>query len=235
MARAASDSGISTLAATPHLRADYPDVHVDQLAERCQTMRDAIEREGIALELVCGAEVSLAWALEAGADELRLASFGQRGRDLLIETPATTVSGLAELLYQVRLRGYRVTLAHPERSATFQSDVDRLADVVHQGVLLQVNASSLRRDRRASPLHRLATQLCREGLAHAIASDAHRATLWRPVTELASATAALRSLVGPARTRWLTHDVPAAILSGNELPEAPPIATGSRTRRMLRR
>jgi hypothetical protein len=70
---------------------------------------------------------------------------------------------------------------------------------------------------------------------HAIASDAHRATSWRPVTELANTTDALTSLVGPERTRWLTHDAPAAILAGAELPERPPIATRSRTRRMLRR
>jgi protein-tyrosine phosphatase len=235
LARAAHDSGIHTLAATPHLRADFPDVHVHQLAERCQAVRDALTHEAIALELVCGAEVSLAWALEASDDELRLASYGQRGTDLLIETPSNEVGGLAELVYRIRLRGFRVTLAHPERSASFQSDVDKLADLVAQGVLLQVNASSLRRGHRGSPLHRLATRLCHEGLVHAIASDAHRATSWRPVTELASTTEALTSLVGPARTRWLTHEAPAAILAGDQLPEAPPIPARSLTRRLLRR
>jgi protein-tyrosine phosphatase len=235
LARAARDSGTHTLAATPHLRVDFPDVHVNQLTERCQAVRDVLAREAIALELVCGAEVSLSWALEASDDELRLASYGQRGTDLLIETPSNEVGGLAELLYRIRLRGFRVTLAHPERSASFQLDVDKLADLARQGLLLQVNASSLHRGRRGSPLHRLAARLCSEGLAHAVASDAHRATSWRPVTELANTTDVLTSLVGPARTRWLTHDAPAAILAGEQLPKAPPIPARSFTRRMLRR
>jgi protein-tyrosine phosphatase len=232
MARAAQDSGTSTLAATPHLRSDFPDVHVGELAHRCQAMREAIEHEGIALELVSGAEVSLAWALEARDEELRLASYGQRGTDLLIETP-TTVAGLAELLYQVRVRGYRVTLAHPERSADFQSDSSPLAELVGQGVLVQVNASSLRADRRGSHLQRLAARLCRDGLAHVIASDGHRAASWRPVDELAAAVAVAGALVGPERARWLTRHAPAAILNGEQLPEAPAAAERSRVQRLF--
>jgi protein-tyrosine phosphatase len=231
MARAASDAGISTLAATPHLRQDFPDVHVDELASRCETMRDAIARAGIELELVSGAEVSLAWALEASSEDLRLASYGQRGTDLLIETPATTVGGLAELLYQVRVQGFRVTLAHPERSASFQSNPAQLAELVGQDVLVQVNASSLRRDRRGSPLQRLAARLCRDGLAHVIASDGHRAAAWRPVTELPVAVDRAAALVGPPRADWLTRHAPMAILAGEKLPEAPAFKTRSVSRR----
>lgn len=230
MARAATGSGVSALAATPHLRSDFPDVHVDQLADRCRALREALQHERIELEIVCGAEVSLAWALEAEAEELRLASYGQRGTDLLIETPDASVAGLAELLYQVRLRGYRLTLAHPERSEMFQRDLTRLAELVHQGVLLQVNASSLRSSRRDSQLKRLAARLCCDGLAQAIASDGHRAASWRPVTELADAFDYAAALVGPARAQWLTRKAPGAILAGAELPQAPAVKARQRIR-----
>lgn len=235
LARVASESGISTLAATPHLRSDFPHVHVEELAERCQAMRAAIEREQIELELVCGAEVSLAWALEAGDDALRLASYRQRGTDLLIETPLTTVAGLGGLLYRIRVRGYRVTLAHPERSPAFQSDPAELAELVRQGVLLQVNASSLGRDRRGSQLQRLAARLCRQGLAHVIASDGHRGAAWRPVSELAAGVDAAGSLFGPERAGWLTQLAPAAILAGEELPEPPAVRERTFAQRVLRR
>ena len=65
MLRAAADSGIATIAATPHLRADFPDVHVEELAERCEELRTAVKREQIDIRLVGGAEVSLVWALQA--------------------------------------------------------------------------------------------------------------------------------------------------------------------------
>jgi protein-tyrosine phosphatase len=230
MARAAAEAGTRTLVATPHLRSDFPGVHADELASRVKRLREAILAEGIELELVSGAEASLVWALEASDDELRLASYAQNGRDLLIETPQTAAGGLAELLYQVRLRGLRITLAHPERNANFQSDPRQLAELVDQGLLLQVNASSLRDGRKGSPIQRLAAHLCREGLAHAIASDGHRAASWRPVTELTAAVQMAATLVGPARAEWLVCSAPGAIVAGEELPEAPTITTRRRSR-----
>src|SRR6516165_5195396 len=77
MARAAAGAGTATLVATPHVRADFPGVHVDELADRCEQLRDAIAQAGVELEIVCGAEVSLAWALDAGDAELRMASYAQ--------------------------------------------------------------------------------------------------------------------------------------------------------------
>jgi protein-tyrosine phosphatase len=235
LARAAQESGTSTIAATPHLRSDFPDVHVGELADRCQAMRAALAQADIALELVCATEASLVWALEASEEDLRLASFGQLGTDLLIESPASAGGGLDGLVYQIRLRGYRVTLAHPERSPIFHSDPALLRELVRQGVLLQVNAESLVGDRRRPRVHRLAVRLCREGLAHAIASDGHRAQAWRPVTALAAAADAAGALVGPERARWMTSEVPSAILAGESLPEPPAIEGRSLVRRLSRR
>src|SRR5581483_9388963 len=83
MARAAADSGITTIAATPHLHPGFPDVHIHEIAERCQELREAIDREQIQLNVVSGAEVSLMWAFDASDEDLRLASYGQRGTALL--------------------------------------------------------------------------------------------------------------------------------------------------------
>lgn len=235
MARLAAGAGTVTLAATPHLRPDFPGVDVHELAERCHRLREAIACEGISLELVCGAEVSLAWALEASDEDLRLASYGQRGTDLLIETPLIETVGLAQLVYTIRARGYRVTLAHPERSSRFQADPSALEDLVRGGVLLQVNASSLRPAQRRAPLHRLAKRLCRDGLAHVIASDGHRGSGWRPVTELSAGADLAAALVGSARANWLTREAPAAILAGTALPDPPAAVRPGRVARLLRR
>ena len=221
MARSAADSGIATIVATPHLRSDFPAVRVDQLAARCEALRETIGREGIPLVLVSGAEVSLPWALEASDEELALASYGQRGTDLLIETPTMNTAVINGLLSALQMRGYRVTLAHPERSRHFQRNDDLLRRLVADGVLLQVNADSLLRAGGGRGAQRLASRLLTDGLAHAIASDAHRATAWRPVTQLAKAVAVAAELVGPERARWMVQTVPAAILEGAEIPDAP--------------
>jgi protein-tyrosine phosphatase len=222
MARAAGDAGIEAVVATPHLRADFPDVHVEELAERCRALREALGREGIVLRVVSGAEVSMEWALEAPEEQLRLASYDQRGTDLLIETPEN-VSLLDRMLVPLTNRGYRVTLAHPERAPAFQRNPERLQDLVAQGALLQVNAASVM-GRWRNERGRLALALCRDGLAHALASDGHRARDWRPITDLAAAVEKLSAAVGVERADWLASAAPRAICQGAALPPVPALS-----------
>jgi protein-tyrosine phosphatase len=235
MARAAAQSGIRTLVSTPHLRADFPDVHLRELSQRCQGLRAAIEAECIPLRLVCGAEVSLSWALDASHEELVLASYDQRGTDLLIETPMGTVSGIDQHLFSLRADGFRVTLAHPERSGEFQADGRRLEDLIRQDVLLQVNAGSLLESRRKSGAGQFARRLCSAGLIHALASDGHRAESWRPVSNLREGAEAAAALVGAERAAWMTRDAPAAIVDGAELPEPPEVSPSRRRPRLFGR
>lgn len=233
MLRAAAVNGIATIAATPHLRSDFPRVHVRELANRCQELRDAGEREGIEVGLVSGAEISITWALEASDDELRLASYGQRGRDLLIETPATNVLGLEQILYDLRVKGYRITLAHPERNAEFRHDEALLRRLVDDGVLLQINAESLIGSRVTSGPRRFARELCRAGLGHVLASDGHRAERWRPITLLPAAMDAAAELLGAERAQWMA-DTAAAILDGTDVSSPPEVVSERRWRRFGR-
>jgi protein-tyrosine phosphatase len=235
MVRAAVAAGIGTLAATPHLRSDFPDVHVDELERRCRALREAAAEAGIEIRIVSGAEVSLVWALEATDAQLALATYDQRGTDLLIETPTFNVGSLESLLYQLRSKGLRVTLAHPERNVEFQRDPARLIGLVRQGVLLQVNAESLLSTPRRSDTDRLGRYLCAEGLAHALASDGHRAAGWRPVGYLADVMPAAVALVGPERAYWMMQTAPAAVLAGDELSAAPHVRVGRQRPRLLRR
>ncbi|MGP0034273.1 MAG: CpsB/CapC family capsule biosynthesis tyrosine phosphatase [Solirubrobacteraceae bacterium] len=235
MLHAAAAAGIGTIAVTPHLRSDFPDVRVTELAPRAQQLREAGEMAGIDIRIISGAEVSLLWALEASDEQLALATYDQGGTDLLIETPTFNVIGLESLLYRLRAKGLRVTLAHPERSADFQRDPARLVELVRQGVLLQVNAETLLKGGRRSDAQRLGRYLCLEGLAHALASDGHRASAWRPVTCLADAVGVAATLIGPDRTRWMTQTAPAAIIAGADLPDAPTLRIRRGMHKLLRR
>lgn len=230
MARAAVAAGIATMAATPHLRSDFPDVHLEEIGPRCEQLRGALKEQGIPLQVVSGAEVSLVWALDATDDQLKLASYGQRGTDLLIETPSD-VSMIENLLFAIRSKGYRITLAHPERSAEFHRQPERLERLNQQGILLQVNAGAVLG--RRSQVGKLAERLVRDGLADLIASDGHRASRWRPLIDLPEAVDPLSQLVGQPRAQWMTEVVPAAILEGVELPPAPAVEATNRRRRFF--
>lgn len=217
--RAAAHEGTTALAATPHLRPDYPGVHVDDLAGAVARINERVPGD-MGLRVIPAAEVDLLWALSATDDELRLASFDQRGSDLLVETPYGPLPENFEgLLFRVMDRGFRLLLAHPERSVAFQRDSARLAGLVERGVLIQITLPSLVTKNGRSRSRALALDLIREGLAHNIASDAHTPGPVRPPRLGAGVAAA--SKVAPARAEWMVTDAPAAILAGEPLPPPP--------------
>lgn len=216
LARAAASGGCQIIAATPHLREDHPAVRPQELAERCRALNEALAAASVAVEVVPGGEVDVLWARSASEEDLRLASFGQRGTDLLLETPYGPLPfGFEQAVAGLRERGYRILLAHPERNPTFQREPARLRRLVHDGVLVQVTAQSLVDTGRRSASHELAIALVEQRLAHVIATDAHRATEFRPPNLAAGVLAA--SAIAPARATWMVVDAPLAILAGRPL------------------
>jgi hypothetical protein len=73
---------------------------------------------------------------------------------------------------------------------------------------------------RQSRSAEVARRLVRDGLAHALASDAHGATTVERASLGAGADRA-SDLVGAQRARWLVEDAPAAIAAGRPLPLMP--------------
>jgi protein-tyrosine phosphatase len=217
--RAAAAQGTTVLAATPHARDDHPLVDLERLEADCASLNEQLPAN-TDITVIPAAEVDLLWAQRASDEELRLASFGQAGKDLLLETPYGELPDTFEaLVFQVSVRGYRLLLAHPERNPTFQRDPLRLRELVDRGVLLQITLPALMRSDRRSRSRKLALDLVREGIAHNLASDAHSAGPWRP-PDLRAGLAALAD-VAPLRAEWMVTEAPAAILAGEPLPRAP--------------
>ena len=221
LARAAVANGTNLLAATPHVREDHPAVRLHELVERCARVNEALAENEVPLEVVVGAEVDVLWTRDASDAELRLATYGQLGTDMLLETPYGLLPpGFEDWVFsRPSVAGIRVILAHPERNMTFQQSPERLVEMVQRGVLVQVTAGSLA-GRRKSGSRKLARWLVSRGLAHVIASDAHRATEFRPPL-MSVGVDAVTSEVDSARADWMTDAAPRAILAGEPLPPMP--------------
>ena len=232
LAEEAARQGVTVLAATPHARDDHPGVDLEALSGLCAEVEAALS-PAAQIEIVPAAEVDLFWAQQASDRELRLASFGGSGTDLLVETPYGELpDNFEDLLFAVSVRGFRVLLAHPERSMTIQSDLSRLAALVERGVLVQITAPALLAAPR-SRARRCALTLIEQGLAHVLSSDAHSVSGVRP-----AALAEVRDVVAgidPERARWMVEDTPAAILAGERLPPPPRVATPRLASRINRR
>jgi len=223
--RAAYDDGIERIAATPHVREDYPTTAREmelRVAEVCGAAREA----AIPVEVLPGGELDLAFAARLDDAELRRFGLGGNPALLLLEFPYLGWPlQLADLVFELQLRGFRIVLAHPERNADVQLDPERLRPLVDNGVVVQLTAASL--DGRLGGAPRAAARrLLDARLAHVVASDAHA-----PDVRSAGLSGAARGAGDAALAHWLTVDVPEALLAGRELPERPE----SPRRRLLRR
>lgn len=221
MARVAHRSGTRVLAATPHVRDDHPGVVADEIPGRVRALNDELALAGVDLRIVQGGEVALLDALERDVEELRCVTLDGNGRDLLLETPwGGLTSNFEQLLRDVRSRGFRVLLAHPEMNGDFQREPDRLGGLVAEGVLVQVTASSFlggSSSRRAG----VAMHALRRGWVHVVASDGHRAD-WRPPSLAEGLAAVLRDAPeAAAEVAWMVGEAPRAILEGRDLPARP--------------
>lgn len=234
MVAALEAEGISTVVATPHLRHDEPAPITIELRGRCAELELCAKQAGHAVDVEPGAEVSLAWALEATPVELRHASIGGRGRDLLVEVPHGRLApGFEGGIEAIMRAGYRVTLTHPEASADFQHSPERLLRLVDLGVLVQVTARALVRGGGRTPSAALARDLVSAELCHVLATDAHSAGPWR-APDLRRGVLEAARLAG-ARAEWMVQDAPRAILEGLPLPRPPRSDATARGLSWLRR
>jgi protein-tyrosine phosphatase len=229
IARAAVADGTRTLAATPHID-HHHGVEPVKLPARVRGLQAELKRRRIPLQLVTGGEIALARCAELSDADLRGLALGG-GPYLLIESPHLPTGGAFEpALFDLQVRGFRVLLAHPERSPVFLRDRDRLRRLVAHGALCSITAGSIA-GRFGRTVRSYSLELLREGLVHDVASDAHDDSR-RPPTMRECFAAAERELPGLyEQVEWLTEGAPAAILRGRELPPRPELPV---VRRSLR-
>ena len=223
--RAAAADGIVRIAATPHVRADYPTAP-EAMERGVRELNAAARAAGVPVEVLPGGELDLAFA--AGLDDGALARFGLGGNPslLLLECPYHGWPlDLRDFVFRLEVRGFAAVLAHPERNPDVQGDPELLRPLVEAGVLVQITAASL--DGRLGPRPlRASRTLLDAGLVHLLASDAHA-----PQVREVGLTAAAAAAGDEALARWLTQDVPAALVAGAALPARP----ARRTRRRFGR
>jgi protein-tyrosine phosphatase len=213
LARAAVADGTGLVVATPH--AGFLDLR--SLRRRVAALRAGLRAAEVPLEVEAGAELLAEDVLRLDARRLDLAAHGPQGRRwVLVEAPleGTGLGAVPAALAKLAALDFGVLVAHPERSPGWWSD-GALDWAVHAGLGLQVNASSLV-GAHGPDAERRGVALIRDGLATAVASDAHGPQ--RPPL----LTAALRRLAAAGiGAGALVDEAPAALLADGL---APPVA-----------
>jgi protein-tyrosine phosphatase len=212
MAATAVADGITTLLATPHADVHRPRADV---AARVLELQGELDARGVRLRLLPGAEIALSPDVPARLADRTLTTLAG-SRYALVELPFNVMPPhVDQVLFDVQMAGFTPVMAHVERYRFVQGALDRLADWCDCGVILQVNASSLRGDFGAGP-RRAAEAVVRSAWPAVLASDAHDSRRRRP--ELGFARPLVEALTDAARAAELLDAGPAAIVADQAFP-----------------
>jgi len=210
-AAAAVAAGTTTIVATPHVEL----VDVDELPERVDALRAALDAEGIALDVRRGGELKPFSIPDLTDRELDLIAHGPPdARWVLYEVPfhgadEEFVAGAHEL----RARGFGLLLAHPERT---RGMVDGGGLAVVEALMaggaaaVAANTGPLL-GREGAERRRAAEHLLRRCVPTVVATDAHAPS--RPYTLAMAAEAAERVTGRADRARRLAVEAPARLLA----------------------
>ncbi|MEI6261141.1 MAG: CpsB/CapC family capsule biosynthesis tyrosine phosphatase [Deltaproteobacteria bacterium] len=222
MARQAVLDGIHTVVATPH---SQNGVYVNSNDDICRQVREInrmLQDAGVPLVVLSGAEEHIRPDMGHAGKSYDISTINNIGRYVLVEFPFMTVPhGAREMLYRMKQRGLTPVLAHPERNAVIQRNIEILYPFVESGCLTQITAMSLTGD-MGEPAKSCACRMVELRLAHVIASDAHSSGNRRP--ELSPAVALAADILGSRQeAENMVLHTPQAIISGQAVHFQDPI------------
>ena len=218
MARLAAEDGIQQMVCTPHMFNGLSgNPEPAEILDRVGALQEAIGREG--LRLLPGNEVHFTHELVGNACSGRVTKLN-RLNYMLVEFPAHSVPpGAGALFQELQANGVRPILVHPERNVQIQTRRSIVADLVLQGVYVQITAMSITGE-FGTAARNCAESLLRHNCVHFIATDTHRAERRPPV--LSRGREAAAEIVGASIARKLVYDNPLAVVTGGEIKSDPP-------------
>ncbi len=170
MLESAAKSGIHSICLTPHVSPYRKGLsNKEEIIQTFKLLQEEIKTKNINISLFLGAEVdehdAILSTLQAGNTlndtKYVLIDFSRRDIDI------------SEILYELRLYGYKVIIAHPERTRYF--NIELLKHLKREGALLQVSSPNLTGKIYRTVCKR-ARLLLKENLIDVVASDAHSAS-----------------------------------------------------------
>jgi protein-tyrosine phosphatase len=211
-------AGTTAFIASPHVYTDEDLMHSSQIPERLEQVRQAVDEEGIAVELFAGAEVYPFNGLLDALDRGDPITAGGHGKHILVDLPMHGIPmDMAHLLFEIQTRGVTPILAHPERNSVFQEDLPSLKYYLDRGILCQVNAASLR-GKYGEKAKEIAMTLLMKHWPSFLASDVHKAKhggILGPVARQ------LADTLDPGYLQIITRDAGWAIARGEAVPANP--------------
>lgn len=175
MANIAVKSGITDIIATPHHRNEDYYNPKDKILNLVLEYQQILKHDGNPLIIHPGQELRLHRELFMNLDYEVLTVNGA-GKYLLLELSNREIPDYAyETIYELRLRGIRPIIAHPERNKVFEREPNILHDLVLEGAYMQLTAGSIL-GKFGKKIRSFSEKLIEHKMIHFIATDAHNSS-----------------------------------------------------------
>jgi protein-tyrosine phosphatase len=213
MVRALAALGFTILFATPHQRSGMFMPAREDIDAAFRQVGEQTRALGANLTLGLGAENFWDEVFHARLRQGQHPSYDGGPAFLFEVNPQMMPPRIGDELFQMRVRGQLPVMAHPERYVAIQSEVS-LAEKLGRSAALLVDLGALDGAHGRTEM-KTARRLLLEGLAHAVASDAHSP---EDQGSVASGMAWITKNLSAGALDQLLDENPRRILSG-ELPE----------------
>ncbi|MFS0661264.1 CpsB/CapC family capsule biosynthesis tyrosine phosphatase [Niallia alba] len=172
MAKAAVNEGITTIIATPHHKNNQFNNLKSSILIEVNDLNNVLKQENIPLTVLPGQEVRIYGEVLEDYYKEEILTLNHT-KYLFIEFPSSSVPRYAErLLYELQTEGIIPIIVHPERNKELQEKPELLYQLVKNGALTQVTASSVA-GYFGKNVKKFSEQLIEHNLTHFVASDAH--------------------------------------------------------------
>lgn len=193
--------GYRKLITTPHIMSDAYRNTPEGIREGLETLKKAIQQEGIAIEVEAAAEYYLDEIFAQTLGSRELLTFGGEHKYLLFETSyVAQPMVLNDVVFELNTKGYTPVLAHPERYQYLWNEdaVQEVQNLCSRGMKIQVNLTSFggRYSKRAASIAR---DLANEGLIDFIGTDLHRPVQLDTLKKAYQSSKELRLLIDSGR------------------------------------
>lgn len=214
MAAMAEADGITAMIATPHYIDDCYTSELSNNRKILEELKLEISKYGLKINIYMGNEIMVASDVLTLIESGKVASLNN-SKYILVELPLYTLpQNLNNLIFTLRLRGYRMILAHPERNERIIENPRLLTGIIKSGALVQINASSIAGE-HGRQVWKTAMMLIKHNMLHFIATDAHSISSRKPV--LNSAAKILSRHYSGVQLKTLLYENPEKVISNTSI------------------
>ncbi len=172
MGEIAEAEGFSKIIATPHCIEGEFTLKREQFLSVINRVNEYFIENAVNIEVLPGSEVYISPDLPSKLKKGEIFTLNDTPY-ILVEFPMGSVPIYTEdILYEMRLLGYKPVIAHPERYIRVMEDPNYLKDLIEQGNYVQINSLSVTKV-LGEKTKKTAEILLKHKMVHFIGTDAH--------------------------------------------------------------